>query len=64
MLTATGSPHSSQYAFYWDYRQRTRSFYVGKVLPSGVKLCIDTNTDATNSNIPATKEDVLPDHTT
>jgi hypothetical protein len=21
------------YGFYWDYRQRTRSFYVGKQLP-------------------------------
>jgi hypothetical protein len=25
------------YGFYWDYRQRTRSFYVGKVLPPGVE---------------------------
>jgi hypothetical protein len=24
------------YGFYWDYRQRTRSFYVGKTLPAGV----------------------------
>ena len=23
------------YGFYWDYRQRTRSFYVGKHLPAG-----------------------------
>jgi Family of unknown function (DUF6788) len=26
------------YGFYWDYRQRTRSFYVGKTLPAGVAL--------------------------
>ena len=26
------------YGFYWDYRQRTRSFYVGKTLPVGVEL--------------------------
>jgi len=25
------------YGFYWDYRQRTRSFYVGKALPPGVE---------------------------
>jgi hypothetical protein len=25
------------YGFYWDYRQRTTSFYVGKTLPSGVE---------------------------
>src|SRR6476620_5522300 len=24
------------YGYYWDYRQRTRSFYVGKALPAGV----------------------------
>lgn len=26
------------YGFYWDYRQQTRSFYVGTTLPSGVEL--------------------------
>ena len=26
------------YGFYWDYQQRTRSFYVGKRLPAGVEL--------------------------
>lgn len=26
------------YGFYWDYRQRTHSFYVGKTLPVGVEL--------------------------
>ena len=26
------------YGFYWDYRQRTRSFYVGKRLPPGVEV--------------------------
>jgi hypothetical protein len=30
------------YAFYWDYRQRTRSFYVGKQLPVGVQLVPDS----------------------
>jgi hypothetical protein len=25
------------YGFYWHYRQRTTSFYVGKVLPAGVE---------------------------
>ena len=25
------------YGFYWSARQRTRSFYVGKVLPAGVE---------------------------
>ena len=25
------------YGFYWDYRQRTKSFYVGKDLPAGVE---------------------------
>ena len=29
------------YAFYWDYRQRTRSFYVGKQLPAGVELLVE-----------------------
>ena len=29
------------YGFYWDYRQRTRSFYVGKQLPAGVELIVD-----------------------
>jgi hypothetical protein len=26
------------YGFYWDYRQRTRSFYVGKRLPPGAEV--------------------------
>lgn len=25
------------YGYYWDYRQRTTSFYVGKTLPPGVE---------------------------
>ncbi len=29
------------YGFYWNYRQRTRSFYVGKQLPAGVELIGD-----------------------
>jgi hypothetical protein len=26
------------YGFYWDYQQRTKSFYVGKHLPAGIEL--------------------------
>lgn len=29
------------YGFYWDYQQRTRSFYVGKHLPVGVEPVAD-----------------------
>jgi hypothetical protein len=29
------------YGFYWDYRQRTTSFYVGKQLPPGVEPITD-----------------------
>ena len=29
------------YGYYWDYRQRTKSFYVGKELPPGVKVIED-----------------------
>jgi hypothetical protein len=29
------------YGFYWDYRQRTRSFYVGKHLPPGATVLAD-----------------------
>ena len=43
------------YGFYWDYQQRTRSFYVGKSLPRGVELCIDTHT--IHSDTPDDKED-------
>ena len=46
------------YGFYWDYRQRTRSFYVGKTLPAGVEVCIDT--DTIHSNTPDDKEDATP----
>jgi hypothetical protein len=46
------------YAFYWDYRQRTRSFYVGKSLPRGVELH-----DAATSADPHTQEDTTPAHT-
>jgi hypothetical protein len=49
------------YGFYWDYRQRTRSSYVGKVLPSGVE-CIDT--DAMPADTSHHKEGVAPDHVT
>ncbi len=33
------------YGFYWDYRQRTKSFYVGKVLPPGVDPVVDPVVD-------------------
>ena len=33
------------YGFYWDYRQRTTSFYVGKQLPAGVELLPDASGD-------------------
>ena len=36
------------------YRQRTRSFYVGKSLPRGVELCIGTDTK--DSDTPDDKE--------
>jgi hypothetical protein len=29
------------YGFYWDYQQRTRSFYVGKQLPTGVETIVE-----------------------
>jgi hypothetical protein len=29
------------YGFYWDYRQRTQSFYVGKQLPAGLELLVE-----------------------
>jgi hypothetical protein len=35
----TGPGHGPYwYGYHWDYRQRTRSFYVGKTLPAGVEL--------------------------
>ena len=46
------------YGFYWDYRQRTRSFYVGKSLPVGVEVHIDT--DIVHSDTPDDKEDAAP----
>lgn len=30
------------YGFSWHYRQRTKSFYVGKVLPAGVVETVET----------------------
>ena len=46
------------YGFYWDYRQRTRSFYVGKSLPPGVDMLDATTSPATHT----TKEGEAPDH--
>ena len=43
------------YGFYWDYRQRTRSFYVGKQLPAGVEPLIDPPAPTT-----APDEEVMP----
>lgn len=37
------------YGFYWDYRQRTRSFYVGKALPPGVELIDQTPKDGNSA---------------
>ena len=34
------------YGFYWDYRQRTRSFYVGKQLPAGAHVVSDSDSSA------------------
>ena len=45
------------YGFYWDYQQRTKSFYVGKSLPRGVEPL-----DAPTSADPHAKEDTTPDH--
>jgi hypothetical protein len=47
------------YGFYWDYQQRTRSFYVGKTLPAGVELLSDANQPDTPD-----KEDTTPAKTT
>jgi hypothetical protein len=35
-----GGPGHGPYWFgyYWDYQQRTKSFYLGKHLPAGVEL--------------------------
>ncbi len=30
------------YGFYWGYRQRTKSFYVGKVLPADAEVIPDS----------------------
>ncbi len=46
------------YGFYWDYRQRTRSFYVGKSLPAGVELLNDAGPSETRH-----KEDITPEST-
>jgi hypothetical protein len=31
------------FGYYWDYRQRTKSFYVGKHLPAGVELIVEVD---------------------
>jgi hypothetical protein len=40
------------YGFYWDYRQRTRSFYVGKHLPPGVEPLADATAPAEPGPLP------------
>jgi hypothetical protein len=50
------------YGFYWDYRQRTKSFYVGKVLPPGAEL-IQEPTERLSDAAPAApdaSEEVIP----
>ncbi len=39
------------YGFYWDYQQRTRSFYVGKQLSAGVEL-IDAEPENNGQMLP------------
>jgi hypothetical protein len=45
------------YGFYWDYRQRTPSFYVGKHLPAGVEELAD---DPAPGDTPAAAGDRPP----
>jgi len=46
----TGSGHGPYwYGYYWDYQQRTHSFYVGKTLPVGVELSIAPADDPPHS---------------
>ncbi len=40
------------YGYYWDYRQRTKSFYVGKRLPAGVEV-LDAGTERPPGTLPA-----------
>lgn len=42
------------YGFYWDYRQRTRSFYVGKQLPAGATLVEATTAPETPAEVTTT----------
>jgi Family of unknown function (DUF6788) len=49
-LCSTGPGHGPYwYGYYWDYRQRTRSFYVGKTLPVGVTLISASDDDHASS---------------
>jgi hypothetical protein len=44
------------YAFYWDYQQRTRSFYVGKQLPAGVETIVEQDpVDAVGDSKPSSQ---------
>ncbi|SRR6266540_4268794 len=40
------------YGYYWDYRQRTKSFYVGKRLPTGA-VVIGEGASPANDELPA-----------
>ena len=50
------------YGFYWDYRQRTKSFYVGKVLPPGVEPIQEPAQALPNAGpaAPDAAEEVMP----
>ena len=48
-VAPTGPGHGPYwYGYYWDYRQRTRSFYVGKTLPVGVEPIIASDDTASS----------------
>jgi hypothetical protein len=55
----TGPGHGPYwYGFYWEYRQRTTSFYVGKDLPRGVEVLPDpvVPTDANSASGKSTQD--------
>jgi hypothetical protein len=50
----TGPGHGPYwYGFYWDYRQRTSSFYVGKQLPRGVEVVPDPDLPSDTNRAPS-----------
>jgi hypothetical protein len=38
------------YGYYWNYRQQTKSFYVGKRLPADVEVIADGTAQAVEPN--------------